>query len=100
MYESELWVNPGEPGMIYLKAFEITREVQLSADRLAKESNESVGWSDDSRELFYSNTHFMIGEGDWGKPYAARFEVWFVPDSGGPERKLMEKIFKIEGWMR
>ena len=39
-------------------------------------------------------------EGDWGKPYAARLEVWFTPDSGGPDRKLMEKTFKIEGWQR
>lgn len=100
IYDSEIWVNPGEPGMIYLKAFEITREYRLSADRLVEESNEWVGWSDDPRELFFSNTHFMIGEGDWGKPYAVRFEVWFVPDSGGPERKLLEKIFKVEGWMR
>ena len=42
----------------------------------------------------------MIGEGDWGKYYAARFEVWFDPDSGAPERKLLEKNFKIEGWQR
>jgi hypothetical protein len=42
----------------------------------------------------------MIYEGDWGKPYAARFEVWFTPDAGGPERKLAERIFKIEGWQR
>ena len=32
--------------------------------------------------------------------YAARFEVWFVPDSGRPERKLMERVFRIEGWQR
>jgi len=28
------------------------------------------------------------------------FELWFVPDSRGKERKLIEKIFKIEGWQR
>ncbi len=35
-----------------------------------------------------------------GQPYAARFELWFVPDSGQGERKLLERIFKIEGWQR
>jgi hypothetical protein len=100
IYDSEIWVNPGEPGMIYLKAYEITHEYQLSADRLKERSNEWVGWSNDASQLFFSNTHFTIYEGDWGAPYAARFEVWFVPDSGGPERKLIEKIFKIEGWQR
>jgi len=100
IYDSEIWVNPGEPGMIYLKAYEITLEYPLSADRLKECSNEWVGWSNDTSQLFFSNTHLTIYEGEWGKPYAARFEVWFVPDSGGPERKLIERIFKIEGWQR
>jgi hypothetical protein len=51
-------------------------------------------------ELFFSNAFFTIYEGDWGKPYAARFEVWFIPDSGAPEWKLLERVFKIEGWQR
>lgn len=100
LYDSEIWVNPGEHGMIYLKAFEVTKNYPLSVDSLKEYSNEWVGWSDNPNELFFSNTHFTIYEGDWGKPYAARFEVWFVPDSGALERKLLEKIFKIEGWQR
>lgn len=100
LYDSIIWLNPGEPGMLYLKAFEVTKGTPLSANRLKEASNEWIGWSDDPEEKFFSNTHFTIYEGDWGKPYAARFEVWFVPDSGDPERKLMEKVFKIEGWQR
>lgn len=100
IYDSEIWVNPGEPGMIYLKAYEVTEETPLSVNELRKYANEWIGWSDDPSQLFFSNTHFTIYEGDWGEPYAARFEVWFVPDSGEPERKLMEKNFKIEGWQR
>ena len=100
IYDSYIWVNPGEPGMVYLKAFEITQDYQLSTNRLPERSNEWIGWSEDPDELFFSNTHFTIYEGDWDQPYAARFELWFVPDSGGPERKLIEKEFKIEGWMR
>lgn len=100
IYDSVIWANPGEPGMLYLKALEVTRGTALSVHELKKYSNEWIGWSDDPSELFFSNTLFTINEGDWGKPYAARFEVWFVPDSGQPERRLMEKIFKIEGWQR
>lgn len=100
IYDSIIRVNPGEPGMIYLKAFEVTKGTPLSVDRLKDKSNEWVGWSDNSAEFFFSNAHFTIYEGDWGKPYAARFEVWFTPDSGEPDRKLMEKVFKIEGWQR
>lgn len=100
IYDAWIWLNPGEPGMIYLKAFEVTQGTRLSADRLRERSNEWVGWSDDADELFLSNTHFTIYEGDWDKPYAARFEVWFMPDQGGPERKLLERVFEIEGWQR
>ncbi|MEX2670777.1 MAG: hypothetical protein WD294_01565 [Phycisphaeraceae bacterium] len=100
IYDGWIWLNPGEPGMIYLKAFEVTQGTRLSVGRLQERSNEWVGWTDDADALFLSNTHFTIYEGDWGKPYAARFEVWFVPDDGGPERKLLEKVFKIEGWQR
>lgn len=100
LYDAYVWINPGEPGMVYLQAYEATQGTPLSANRLKESSNEWVGWSDNPEELFLSNTHFSIYEGDWGKPYAARFEVWFVPDSGAPERKLLEKVFKIEGWQR
>ena len=100
IYESTIRVNPGEPGRIYLKAFEVTKGTPLSEKRLKDRSNEWVGWSENPEELFLSNTDFTIYEGDWGKPYAARFEVWFVPDSKSPERKLMEKVYKIEGWER
>jgi len=97
-YDSQIWINPEEKGMIYLKAYEVTQNIQLSAEGLKEESSEWIGWSDNPNELFFSNTNFKIFEGDWGKPYAARFEVWFVPDSGAAERKLMAKVFKIEGW--
>ena len=68
--------------------------------RLKERSNEWVGWSTDPNKIFCANSHFTIYEGDWGKPYAARFEVWFEPDSGGEPRKLLEEVFKIEGWQR
>ena len=100
IYESRIRVNPGETGRIYLKAFEVTKGTPLSETRLKERSNEWVGWSSDPNELFFSNTDFTIYEGDWGKPYAARFEVWFQPDSGAMERKLLEKVYKIEGWQR
>jgi hypothetical protein len=100
IYDSTTRLNPGEPGMVYLKAFEVTKGTPLSVEELKTKSNEWIGWSNDPEELFFSNTSFTIYEGDWGKPYAARLEVWFTPNSGGPDRKLIEKVFKIEGWQR
>ena len=46
-----------------------------------------------------NSKRFTISEGDWGEYYAARIEVWFK-DSNGKERKLMEKVYAVEGWMR
>jgi hypothetical protein len=100
LYNARIRCNPGEPGKIHLRAFEITRNHPLSVDRLRTATNEWVGWSADHEEQFLSETHFTIYEGDWEQFYGARFEVWFDPDRGGPARKLLEENFKIEGWMR
>jgi len=97
-YVSETWLNPGEPGMIYLKAFEATHGTPLSVDRIKRTTSEWIGWSADPAEQFFSSSDFTIYEGDFEKPYATRIEVWFVPDSRGPERKLIETIFKINGF--
>lgn len=93
-------LNPGEPGSVHLKAFEVTKGTRLSADQLEAASKTRMAWSGQSSERFGAKAGFTIYEGDWGKPYAARFEVWFRPDSGGPERKLAERVFRIEGWQR
>lgn len=100
MYGVVYSLNPGEPGSVYLKAFEVTKGTPLSVDRLKSKSETRMTWSKNPSEKFGAKAGFTIYEGDWGKPYAARFEVWFKPDSGKPERKLAERVFKIEGWQR
>jgi hypothetical protein len=108
LYSYAVWTKKIESGYCYLKAFEVTHNDPLSADRLKERSKIKVFNSSDStakfemtaREGYSAEGIFTIYEGDWGKPYAARFEVWFVPDNGGKERKLIEKNFKIEGWQR
>lgn len=100
IYEVYAYVNPGAVGTTYLKAWEVTRGYPLSSDRLFTASNEAIGWSTDPQECFFYNTHVTIYEGDWGQFYAARFELWFKPDDGSPERKLIERTYKIDGWMR
>lgn len=100
MYGVAFSLNPGEPGVVYLKAFELTQGTPLSEDDVQGSSETRMTWSADPSEKFGAKSGFTIYEGDWGKPYAARFEVWFKPDSKGPERKLAERIYKIEGWQR
>ncbi len=100
IYTYKFWCKNLEPGTIYLKAFEITQEYALSTHRLPDRSSVAVFNNTDSMRQFSCKGDFTIYEGDWGKPYAARFEIWFRPDEKGKERKLMAKNYKIEGWMR
>jgi len=100
LYEYDFWVGKIESGTIYLKAFEITQEYALSTRRLFVSSSVKIHNPTDTIKKFGTTSLFTIYEGDWGKPYAARFEVWFKPDSGGKERKLLTKNYIIEGWMR
>lgn len=99
MYEYDFWTGKIESGTIYLKAFEITNDEELSTDNVKQDTKISINNPTDSIVRFSSTGNFKIYEGDWGKFYAARFEVWFNPNSGGQEIKLFQKNFKIEGWM-
>lgn len=90
-------------GSIYLKAYEVTENTPLSADRLPGRSAIKIEKPIADTPVILSlpaQRDFTIYEGDWGDPYLARFELWFKPDAGGKEKKLSEKIYKIEGWMR
>ncbi|MEL7493638.1 MAG: hypothetical protein AAGJ95_06710 [Cyanobacteria bacterium J06554_11] len=97
LYDATIWANPGEPGKVYLKAFNARNGITLSTRRLAQKTNEWIGWSDDPDELFLSNSYFTL-HGEVGRTSdAVRFEVWFEPDGRGADRKLLEKVFELEG---
>jgi hypothetical protein len=100
IYFYEIWMNFQKAGKIYLKAYEVSKNISLSSESLKKETLCKVKFSSDASELFFFSKEFFIFEGDWGKPYAARFEIWFISDSDINEIKIYEKNFKIEGWQR
>lgn len=100
LYEYDIWIKSKESGIAYLKAYEITKNIELSSSRLKERSSIRIEKTNDSIARFGTKDIFTIYEGDWGKPYAARFELWFKPDNSGNERKIVEKNYKIEGWQR
>lgn len=101
IYFVNAFINPGESGKTYLKVFEATRNIPLSSRRVASDSLEYVGWSSNPRETFFLNSLISISEGSWSTFYPARFELWFKPtDESKPERKLLERTYKICGWQR
>lgn len=96
-YRLETWVNPGEKGKIRLKGFEVTKDMPLTIRGNGTFRAEYTGWSEDPEEKFYANFRFNFHEYSETNDFAARFEVWFTPASGGPERKLVERVFRVKG---
>jgi hypothetical protein len=99
IYDYGIWLGKIDSGTIYLKAYEITKGERLSATSLKTSSSIPVYNPTDILRRFNTEESFTIYEGDWGNPYAARFEIWYRPNKG-EERKLTSKNFKIEGWQR
>ena len=77
----------------------MTKNVPLSENEIAERSNVKIGTTHTFRQLVYKKG-FTIYEGDWEDYYAARIEVWHKNASSGEETKLLEKIYRVEGWMR
>ena len=90
-------VTSDEDGEVYLRAYEVTKGTRLSADRMKQRTTEKI--TGKGKHTIGVGRKFTIYEGDWGKFYAARLEIWFVPANGGKPRKLKEKLFKVQGWM-
>lgn len=95
----EAWVNPGEPGKVVLRAYEVTTgKCAFSRDMELKSESENA-WSIVRTEkfLFYHPHLHVLLRGRENVFYAARFEVWFKPSSGQPERKLIERVYRVCG---
>lgn len=104
-YTYNAWVNSREQGEVYLKAFEITQGIELgfgtegSPSDLMRHTREYAGWSDDPKETYLVGCRISF-PGSRRKSFAVRLEVWFIPANGGPERKLIERVFKVKGGER
>lgn len=99
IYDVCAWVNPGQKGLTYLKVFDVKSGRRLSERKIFNTSNEMIGWSDEAIVQFYYNSHIYVYEGDWDHLYEARFELWFQPDTGQQERKLIQTTREIFGWL-
>lgn len=100
LFEYDCWLNSRHNGIIYLKAFEVTKNIELSKSTLREQSSVKIEITDDKVKRFGTDDTFTIYEGDWQKPYLARFEIWCDPNNEGDEFKILEKNYVIEGWMR
>lgn len=99
IYDYDFYYGSIPAGEVFLRCYEITENIPLSENRLPERSKVSI----DSTKAFSQLVHnksFTIYEGDWDDYYAARIEVWLKDAKTGQETKLMEKVYRVEGWMR
>lgn len=99
IYKYDFYYGALPAGEIFLRCYEVTENIPLSTDRIEERSKVLT----DSTSAFtrlVNHQQFTIYEGDWDDYYAARIEVWFRDAATKQERKLMEKVYRVEGWMR
>ena len=99
IYSYDFSYGPLPAGEIYLKCFEVTKNLPLSEKRIRKESRVEIKPTKSFSKIV-DQQRFFIYEGVWGDYYAARIEVWFKDAKTKEEKKLLEKVYRVEGWMR
>ncbi len=99
IYTYDFFYGPLPAGEIYLKCFEVTENIPLSETRISKESRVETKPTNSFSKVV-NQQRFFIYEGVWRDYYAARIEVWFKDAKTKEEKKLLEKVYRVEGWMR
>lgn len=92
-YAAAIFLRTAEPGRIRLRAVEVTTGHSLSPYELDEKTSRDHAGGD----ALFNGLEFIVGEGDLVHPYAARFEVCFRPASGGPERTIGSRVYRIVG---
>ncbi len=99
MYTYDFYYPALEEGVVFLRCYEATENIPLSSERISAASMVATP-STTSFSKVVEKQCFTIYSGDWGDYYAARIEVWHKNANTGKERKLMEKVYRVEGWER
>ncbi|MBR4802387.1 MAG: hypothetical protein IK041_06215 [Bacteroidales bacterium] len=99
IYNYDFYYTPLPAGEIFLRCFEATENIPLSEKEIEERSKVQID-STASFSQLVNKQQFSIYEGDWEDYYAARVEVWFRDAATKQEKKLLEKVYRVEGWTR
>ena len=97
-YNFHMYHKPMEKGEIYVKAIELTQNIELSEPKLENQTKNKI--SELSNNFMLYEGESLIYEGTFEQFYPVRFEMWFKSSETGIERKLAEKNYLIDGWDR
>lgn len=86
-------------GTVFLKCYEVGKNEPLSMDRLPQKSSCAHPATSYFSKIV-DKKDFTLYEGDFGEYYAVRVEVWHREKATNKERKLLEKLYRMEGWER
>ena len=103
IYKYDFYYPALPAGTVFLRCYEAGKNVPLSEEDSGRSLSVVTQVGHPATEGFgqlVSRRSFTIYEGDWQDYYAARVEVWHTDSLTGESRKLMEKIYRVEGWMR
>ena len=99
MYTYDFYYPALEEGVVFLRCYEATENIPLSSERISAASRVATPYTT-SFSRVVEKQRFTIYRGDWGDYYAARIEVWYKNAKTGEEQKLLDKIYRVEGWQR
>ena len=99
VYYYDFYYGALPAGEVFLRCCEVTENCPLSEKRLPDKTSVHVEAISSFFKLV-EKKRFVISEGDWEDYYAARFEVWYRDAKTRDEKKLMEKVYRVEGYMR
>ena len=99
IYNYDFYYGPLPAGEIFLRCFEANDNIPLSIDRIEERSKVAIDSTASFAQLV-SKQEFTIYEGEWEDYYAALIEVWHRDAATKQEKKLLEKVYRVEGWMR
>jgi hypothetical protein len=88
-YDFFIWHKPIEKGEIYIKAFEITQNIELSKEKLESRTKNRITELGKNYKMYKGSS--LIYEGTFDEYYPARFELWFKSEKTGIEKKIVEK---------
>lgn len=86
-------------GTLFLKCYEVGDNIPLSENVMRRNTSVSCSATKFFTKLV-EKREFVIYEGDWEDYYAVRVEVWHRESATRQEVKLMEKVYRMDGWMR
>lgn len=99
IYEYDFYYPRLTAGEIFLRCFEAGKNEPLSAESVADRTTVRQAAVAEFSKVA-ERKEFTIYEGDWDEYYAVRVEVWHRDSITHKEIKLMEKLYRMEGWMR